>query len=129
MREFKKRRTVGSEVLRISIGMAGVILLGLVAFAASRAAWDMYGKFASASEARSTAEGELATLQDRYVKIHTDVQALSSERGLEAAVRERYGVARPGEGQIDIVRESTSSDAVRQEPGFFERLWRMLFVW
>lgn len=129
MREFKKRRTVASEILRMTLGLAGVLVLVGAVFLASRAAWGMYGKFASAAEARSEAEGQLADLQDRYKKMQADVAEFSSPRGLEAAVRERYGVARPGEGQIDIVRTASTSESVPRNTGFFEKLWRMLFVW
>lgn len=129
MRDFKKRRTTASELLRVSVGCLGVLALCAVAFGASRAAWGMYGKFSAAAAARSEAEAELGSLQDRYTKITADVEEFSSERGLESAIRERYGVAKPGEGQIDIVRQSTTTDTVRREPGFLERLWGMLFVW
>jgi len=129
MREFQKRRTIGAEILRVSAGMAGIAALVGVAALASRAAWDMYGKFAEAAAARATAEAQLGDLQERHQKIEAGVQALSSERGLEAEVRERYGVARPGEGQITIVRQASSTEVLRQEPGLFQKLWQMLFVW
>jgi cell division protein FtsB len=129
MREFKKRRTTGAAILRISAGAAGVLLLAGVATVASRAAWDMYGKFAEAAAARASTETQLQELQDRHQKIEADVQALSSERGLEAQVRERYGVAKPGEGQITIVRLASSTEVLRQEPGLLDKLWHLLFVW
>lgn len=129
MREFKKRRTWGAELLRVSGGLAGVLALGAVAFFASRAAGDMYGKFAEASAARSGAEAELQDLRERHQKIEADVAALSSERGVEAAARERYGVVKPGEGQITIVRQSTSTEVLRQESGLLQKIWRSLFVW
>lgn len=129
MSEFKKRRTGRAELARALLGTLGIAALALAAFGLSRAAWDMYGKFAEAAAARASAEGQLADLQSREQKIRADVAALSSERGVEAAVRERYGVARPGEGQIDIVRQAASSTALKQERGLWEGLWRMLFVW
>ncbi len=129
MREFKKRRTVGAELLRVSAGVAGVVALAGVAALASHAAWDMYGKFAEAAAARAAAETQLQELQTRHQNIEADVQALSSERGLEAQVRERYGVARPGEGQITIIRQASSTEVLRQEPGLLQKLWQLLTVW
>lgn len=129
MRDFKKRRTRGSEILRVSLGFLGIMALATVAFMASRAAWGMYGKFAAASAARFEAETKLKELEAREAKIRAEVSALSSERGIEAAVRERYGVAKPGEGQIAIVRQSTSSEAIPVKAGFLEKLWKSLFVW
>jgi hypothetical protein len=55
---------------------------------------------------------------------------LSSLRGVEAEVRERYGVARPGEGKIEIVRNSKGEDIQGLEDGnIFIRVFRSLFVW
>ncbi len=129
MREFKKRRTVGAEILRITVGLVGVALLCLGAFFAARGAWDMYGKFAGAATARAQAEAQLQDLQARHQKIATEVSELESPRGLEAELRERYGVARPGEGEIQIVRQASSTEILRQEPNVFEKLWRSLLVW
>ena len=129
MREFKKRRTAGAEILRVSLGVAGIAALFGIAFIASRAAWDMYGKFAEASTARTTAEVQLQDLRARDQKIEADVQALSSARGIEGTVRERYGVALPGEGEIRIVRQATSTEVLRQEPNLLQKFWQSLFVW
>lgn len=129
MREFKKRRTIASEILRISIGATGALVLAAAAFGAFGAAWNMYGKFAAAAAARAAAGTQVRNLEDRYAKIHAEVEAFASERGIEGAVREHYGVAKPGEVQIDIVRQSTTTEEVWQQAGFVERLWKMLLVW
>ena len=130
MLEFKKRRrTVGAEIARMALGLLGVVLLALAAFGAARAAVDMYGKFSEAAAARAGAEVQLAELEARDTKIRADVAALATERGVEAALRERYGVVRPGEGQINIVRQPASSTALREEPNLWQNLWQLLFVW
>ncbi len=129
MREFKKRRTWGAELLRVAGGTLGLLALAGLAFGATRATWNMYGRFAEAAAARAGAEAQLQDLEGRHAKIETDVDALSSARGLEAEVRERYGVVRPGEGEIAIVRHSSSTEVLRQESGILEKLWQLLFVW
>ena len=129
MREFKKRRTAGAELLRITLGGAGILALAGITVIASRATWDMYGKFAEAAAARAGAESQLQDLQTRYQKIDSDVKTLSSDRGKEWTLRERYGVARPGEGQISIVRQATSTEVLRQEPDLLQKLLQLLFVW
>ncbi len=129
MSEFKKRRTWGAGVLRMALGALGLLALVGVAFVATRAAWGMYGKFAEAAAARAGAEVELRELETRHARIEAEVAALSSPRGLEAEVRERYGVVRPGEGEIAIVRQSTSSEVLRSEQGLLDKLWQLLFVW
>jgi cell division protein FtsB len=130
MTDFKKRRSQGKDLVRVGLGCAGIVLLALLAFASVRGAWDMYGKFADAAHARRDAEAQLASLQAHYATVKGTVEDLQSERGLEAEVRERYGLSRPGEGQIDIVRHaSTTPEAAPKSDTLFERLWDVLFVW
>lgn len=129
MGDFKKRRTRGAELLRVMWGSLGLLALGAIAFGVSRAAWNMYGKFSEAATARAAAELELQELSARHERIQTEVDELSTPRGLEAEVRERYGVVRPGEGEIAIVRPATSSEVLRRDRGVLERLWQLLFVW
>lgn len=129
MREFKKRRTRGADIVRVAIGSLGILVLVAVAIGGSRAAWGMYGRFSDAAAARVAAERQLAYAQERYQNIEKNIAELSSDRGIEAELRQRYGVVRPGEGQIDIVRQSTSTEVLRQEPTFLGRLWRSLMVW
>lgn len=128
--EFRKRRNLKRELPRVVMGCLGIIALGGLTFMAARAAWDMYGKFAAASQARSDAEVQLAQLQTQYAHVEAQVKALNTERGIEAAVRERYGVAKPGEGEIDIVHSaSTSQSASKGDESWFAKLWHSLFVW
>ncbi len=130
MWEFKKRRrTPAAQIARMSLGGVGVLALALVAFGAARAAADMYGKFSEAAAARAGAEAQLGELQVRDEAIRAEVAALATERGVEAAMRERYGVARPGEGQIDIVRQPASTTAVEGGQNIWQKLWQTLFVW
>jgi len=90
----------------------------------------MYGKFTAASEADANAQVELAELKNQQTQVGAAAKSLSSSRGIEAGVRERYGVARPGEGQIDIVRrQATTSVESQGGPGIFTKIFRALFVW
>ena len=62
--------------------------------------------------------------------VGASAEALASMRGVEAGVRERYGVARPGEGQIDIIRrEATSTIPRNEQPNVFVKIFRAIFVW
>lgn len=130
MRDFKKRRGRTEELLRLGLGALGVVVLGVLAVAAAHGAWDMYGKLTQASEAQQGAQAQLAALEAQRAQVDSALGALSTERGVETQIRERYGVARPGEGQIDIVRQApqatTTSAASASWPG---RLVQALFAW
>lgn len=130
MRDFKKERGVGRQYARMLLGLALMGIVGAAAFATGRAAWGMYGKFSEASVADAAMQAELANLKIQYTTVSTTVESLGTDRGLEAAVRGRYGVGLPGEGEIDIVRETPdATQAASEKPGFWTRLWQAVFVW
>jgi hypothetical protein len=130
MRDFKKERGGGGQYLRMLVGLAGLVALAALGAVSARAAWGMYQKFAEASAADAAAQNELAAAQAQYASVSASVEALDTERGQEGALRERYGVARPGEGEIDIVRPATTTPAAADAPrGFWASLWHALFVW
>lgn len=130
MQDYRRRRAGRQDVTRAGLGALGVLLLMLVAFFAVKGAWGMYGKFAAASEADAASQVELAALKGQVSQVGASAAALSSDRGVEAGVRERYGVARPGEGQIDIIRrDATTTPAKAAEPNIFVKIFRALFVW
>ncbi|MDB5225119.1 MAG: hypothetical protein JWL87_71 [Candidatus Adlerbacteria bacterium] len=130
MQDYRKRRAGRQDLMQTGFGLAGVAFLVFVAFIAVRGTWGMYGKFVAASGADASARAELEELRSQHKHVGAAVAALSSDRGVEAGVRERYGVARPGEGQIDIVRrQATTSSESADSPNFFVRIFRALFVW
>ncbi|MBC7836952.1 septum formation initiator family protein [Acetobacteraceae bacterium] len=96
-----------------------------------RGAWNMYGRFATASLERQASEQELAALEARNAQVAAAVGNLSSERGVEAEVRERYGVAKPGEGKIEIIRDEGEVESGGDIPteNIFMRAWHAIFRW
>jgi cell division protein FtsB len=131
MRDFRKQRRGSSGALGFVGLLIGLLILLTLAVFAVQAAWGMYVKFSAASRADDAARLELAELKTRYNKVEAAVANLHSGRGEEGEIRSRFGVARPGEGTIQIVRENTTTDAeqnLNQENPFF-RLLRALFVW
>jgi cell division protein FtsB len=128
MRDFAKHTGPRRQKLRLLAGVVGIIVLGFITFEAAHAAWGMYGKFAEAAGDNATAEQNLSQLTAEEAQMSAEVVALSSERGQEAALRQTYGVALPGEGEIQIIEESPSSTPPQpQQQNFFARLWHALF--
>lgn len=128
--DYRRRRAGKQDVTRAGLGALGMLLLACMAFFALRGAWGMYAKFVAASEADAAARQELEALRAQVGMVGASAEALSSARGVEAGVRERYGVARPGEGQIDIIRrEVASTSPKKDEPNVFVKIFRAIFVW
>lgn len=131
MRDFKKNRGTTHEIFNFFALCAGTAVVMLIAGLAGRAAWDMYTKFVVASRANDAAQTELAQLESQYVRVSAAVENFETARGEEGEIRERFGVAKPGEGFIQIVRNGTTTDAAQNpaNEGVFGRLLRALFVW
>ena len=109
-------------------GLSIMIALAATAVFSSKAAWEMYKRFADASVAAAAAEAQLKAIEAQFASTTAQAQALQTERGQEEVLRQRYGVARPGEGEITIVRDQEIAEVPTQE-GFFVKLWEALFVW
>jgi len=63
--------------------------------------------------------------------VNATLYSLGSERGVEAAVRERFGVVKSGEGEIRIVRDKGEGEAGDAAAGdnMFVQFFQSLFVW
>ncbi len=130
MQDFRKTRNARAALMHLAWRSLGLLVLAGLAFLAVRAAWNMYDKFAAASDAQAQVEAQLSFLQSQYNSVETQVQSLSTPRGQEGELRQRYGVVRPGEGEIDIVRQApTSTGATGPQQSWLEKLWQALFVW
>jgi len=130
MKDYRRQRASKQDAMRAAVGALGVAALLFVAVYAAKGAWGMYTKFVSASEADAAAQVELETLKKQLTQVGASAEALVSDRGVEAGVRERYGVARPGEGQIDIIRREVASTTPKvEQPNVFQKIFRALFVW
>ena len=127
MRDYSKRRTDTSRIVK---KLSWVALLLVITVAAMRAAWGMYGKFAEAAASDEIAQKQLATLQEQQAQVAESVDSFKTPRGLEAQVRERYGVVKPGEGQIQIVRDSTTTvPSTAPQKSLMQHIWQALFGW
>lgn len=131
MRDFKRQRSASHEILNFFGLCLGVFLIMGFAGFSVRAAWGMYQKFAIASRGDAAAEEELASLIAQHARVSAAVDQLSSERGIEGQIRGRFGVAKPDEGAIMIVRSATSTadTPTTSGGGLFSKIFRALFVW
>ncbi len=131
MQDFTKRRNKGSSIRRFLLGIGIVALLGFIAFGAVRASWGMYGKFAEAATANVAAQQNLAQMKAEKQSVEAEVDQMQSPVGQEGQLRQSYGVALPGEGEIQIVRQPASTTAAAAGPSdnYFVRMLKALYVW
>ncbi len=130
MREFKKRRSERQEWMRVGVGIVGTLMLLVVTVYAAGAAWGMFDKFRAASRGQEDAQAELTNLQVQKSKLNTSLAHITTQEGQEQELRERFGVVKPGEGEIQIVRDAaTTSTQTAPNESWWLRVFHALFVW
>ncbi|HVV39357.1 MAG TPA: hypothetical protein VHD31_03505 [Candidatus Paceibacterota bacterium] len=130
MQDFKKRDTKVHHSLKFGFTLIAAVLLFGVAGVAVTSAWGMYGTFSAAVDARHTAEAQYASLQADHARVAASVASFDSPEGIEMQVRDRFGVVKPGEGEIQIVRNDQGAAIEPQESeNIFVRIFHSLFVW
>lgn len=99
-------RVVGRRILF-------AVVLILIALAV-QAVWGAYQTVGSSEELRGKAETRMHELEEREARLKADIASLKSDRGVEEALRETYGLGKEGEGVVVIV-ESESAPVTPQE--------------
>lgn len=100
------KRLILRTILWIGI-IAGCLLVLFLA----DSTWNMYGKERVAWEANAHEAGALSDLQSRQAALSADVQSLDTSRGVEAEIRERYPLAKPGESVIVITSDQANTSS------------------
>ena len=75
---------------------------------------------AGAVENRQLVESKIVELEDQKRKLSYDIDKLNTDAGIEASIREKFGLAREGEGQIIIIEDSKEPESPESSSsGFF----------
>ncbi len=130
MREFKKRRNRHGELMYLVKRTLFVFVLFGITTLAVNGAWGMYGKFHVATKAESLTRAEHLALLAQEAHVGKAVQGLSSDRGVEVEMRDRFGVAKAGELAIYIVRTQSASSTPPVPPSDWKHgILRSLHLW
>lgn len=84
-----------------------IILLAFLVLFTARGAWGMYEKSIEATANRNKAVQDLHVLENRKQELDQDISRLSSDRGIEEEIRDRFMVAKEGEKVMIVVAPQT----------------------
>ena len=93
-------------------------------------AWGVFGfmgKMRATSENRRIAENKLAQLQKQKFDLQKEINSLNTEDGREKSIRERFPVAKEGEGVIMIVEDKNKPEVKKEDSGGFFSFFTNLF--
>lgn len=121
MLDFRER----SRLRRMLYAKPTLIILTLITAGLLQASWSMYKKSEEALAKKEKAAWELEELKQREAELSRDIERLSTERGVEEEIRERFMVAKEGEKVIIVSepeKQKTHSIIVSEEPSFVEKM-------
>lgn len=93
-------------------------------------AWNVFGflgKLNDTAKNKKAAEEKIAELEKVKGQLSADIANLKTEKGVEASIREKFGLAKEGEGMIVVVDENNTKEAKEKEKGGFFSFWKNLF--
>jgi cell division protein FtsB len=98
--DFRER----TKVRRFVYAKPTILLMVVLSVLSLRGAWNMYEKSKEAKANRDKAVAEMTALAAREAELKSDITDLSSSRGQEEEIRNRFMVAKDGEKVIIIAR-------------------------
>jgi cell division protein FtsB len=127
MAQMKRR----SWFRRFLASPVGTGLLLVLLFFLIRGVWRLYLQGQLVATKRQETERELTMLTKRQVELATNIQALGTERGLEAKIREDFPVAKEGEGVISILPApgGATSTTATSSPSWWSRVLSWFKSW
>ena len=84
-----------------------IIVMAVFVVLVGRGAWGMHEKSLDAIKNRDKTLEELHALQGRQAELEGDIAHLSSDRGVEEEIRDRFMVAKEGEKVMIVVAPKT----------------------
>lgn len=119
MPSFHKKQRVKTFIL----SKVALLVLGVLTALLSMATWDVFQKARETEVRREQHEAELADLEEREAALRHELERLETPRGLEEEIRNKFDVAREGEGVIVVVdpRENSEQAAMVKNQSFWSR--------
>lgn len=93
------------------------IALIIVAIASFNGLFDIYRKYSESKKGLVQTERELQTLENREIELTKNLERLSTPRGVEEEIREKFSVAKEGEMMALIVeaKAKQKNESVNEE--------------
>ena len=108
---------------RFSQTRIALILVILLAIWLGRSVWQAWQKSRAVITDRQQVEGQLQGLNERQLKLQSEIDSLGTASGLERAIKEKFSVVKPGEKVIVVI--ATDTPAVAPASGV--TWWQKLF--
>jgi cell division protein FtsB len=118
MRNFQKE----NKLKYIMQSKVFLILLGIIIISFFFSMFNFLDKMQETKRNREIVENKIIELQKSKEKLSAEIDKLKTEEGVEASIREKFGLAKEGENMIVIVEDKNKNDlkAEANSSSFFE---------
>ena len=116
MRQFLKKKKSWFYSPWVALFLVVFVVWGLVSVCRA------YLKQHEAVALRDESRMELEELEQKQNSLSEKINDLSTDAGMEAEVRERYRVVKPGEQLVIVVDNEDNAQESVQKPSFWSRL-------
>ncbi len=81
------------------------------------------GKAQETARNKKIAQEKLTELQKQQSQLGSDIDELNTEKGVEESIREKFGLAKDGEGLVVVVDDQNKpATQVHQKTSFWEKI-------
>jgi cell division protein FtsB len=108
MKEFQQKK----KIKNITHSRYVVFVLVFFIFILLSSVVDLYQKKQRVLKFQNESKIELARMSQKNAELNTDIETLSTERGRESLIRQKYNVKTPGEGVIVVTTEEIKGEGI-----------------
>jgi cell division protein FtsB len=101
-----------------------IVILLIISILLGISVFKIYRKHAHARSIRNDYRDELVQVKQHEIDLQKNIDALSTERGKEEEIRDRYRVVKQGEQMILIIdNDKKEQVSAEEKQGFFSAIW------
>ncbi|OGI58108.1 hypothetical protein A3C60_01120 [Candidatus Nomurabacteria bacterium RIFCSPHIGHO2_02_FULL_37_45] len=104
-----------------------LVLLGILVIIFAYGVIGFMGKIQVTRENRKIAENKIAELKQEKDKLTLDIAKLKTDEGVEESIRDKFGLAKEGEGMVVVVENKNKIEIQDTKSGGFFSFFRNLF--
>jgi len=123
MNKFQARQ----KLRRILYSKATLIALAILLALFAKSTYSLFEKQRDIKKALSVEETELAALAAKEGTLTDRIEALKTDRGVEEAIREKFKVAKQGEGVVVVIDQKDGGDSMGDGENPVQAFLRKLF--
>ena len=104
-----------------------LLFLGILVLIFAWGVIDLTVKMRTTRENRKIIGNKVAELEGEKAKLSSDIARLETESGIEENIRDKFGLAKEGEGLIVVVEDKEKVEVEDESSGGFFNFFRNLF--